>query len=293
MGDTRKCPACGSNQIEQRESAETALWVQQLLGGVLEPCEMTWCGSCGSSYFDQRYNQGQLEKLYSDCQGEKYNSIRYGTKDYERTRQGSFSLQTCNRGRRERIEHFLYRTGVGQQNLEIVFGIGGSTGDLIPRSACRPILIDMAPRPTDHRVQVATSIAEYFQGAERSGTFADSSPTVLVMLLGVLEHVSVPKEVLKSLRDEVRIHSPKSKTKFMVPVPAGVPEPHLNSRRSRDLMKSEHQTILSSEGLQKLLLQTAVGGTVSAIEELPVPSSGFADELESGHSLNAFVDLSS
>ena len=254
---------------------------------------MIWCGSCGSSYFDERYNQGQLEKLYSDYRGEKYNLLRYGTNDYERTRQGSVSLQTWNRDRREQIENFLYRNGVSQENLEIVFDIGGSTGDLIPRSACHPILVDMTPRPTDHRVQVATSIAEYFQGAERSGTFAETSPTVLVMLIGVLEHVSVPKEFLKSLRDEVKFHSPKSKTKFMVQVPAGIPEPRPRSQRNWDLVKSEHQTFFSSEGLQKLLIQTFVGGKISAIEQLQVPSSGFAAELASGHSLNALVDLAS
>ena len=290
---SKHCPACGSNQIEQRESAKTALWIQQLLDEILEPCEMIWCGSCGSSYFDQRYNEGQLEKLYSDYRGKKYNLLRYGTDDYEQTAKGFLSLQSWNLERREQIENFLSRNGVSQENLDVVFDIGGSTGDLIPRSARHPVLVDMTPRPTDNRIRVSASIAEYFRSAERSGAFTDTSPAVLVMLIGVLEHVSEPEEFLKSLRGEVGLHSPKSMTKFVVQVPAGVPEQRLCSQKNRDLVKSEHQTFFSSEGLKKLLNRALTGGKVNAIEELQVPSSGFASELASGRSLNALVDLAS
>ncbi len=146
------------------------------------------CASCDMTFYDLRFDDGEIRTLYKDYRGERYYKTRHRFEPfYTRKLNGMGHAPIAIDTRKREVEVFI-SDALGEGAIRSVLDFGGDAGQFIPefQGAERYVLevSDVKPVPG------VTSVDE----------LADlKRPVDLIMVAHVLEHLSDPVALLQEL----------------------------------------------------------------------------------------------
>src|SRR5690242_13827695 len=72
-----ECPACGAKCLEFREAIIAPFIAARVFGSRSKCCRLARCGTCGLVFYEQRYNDLEVERLYAGYRSEDYYQTRH------------------------------------------------------------------------------------------------------------------------------------------------------------------------------------------------------------------------
>src|ERR1043166_512374 len=121
------CPACGSVRRFCWPARIAPFITDYVLSGKNVDCNLCDCADCGLRYFDLRYAEQEMARLYEDYRGERYVTIR---RRHEPGYANDAVIGDIER-RRSGVDRFL-QPSLGERYRGDVLDFGGDDGALIP-----------------------------------------------------------------------------------------------------------------------------------------------------------------
>jgi hypothetical protein len=250
------------------------------------------CSNCNSGFFDYRYSEVELNKIYADYRGDHYFKIR---QSWEPSYSKNLNHSLGNSAEVLKARHQFVLSALSHAphtSVSTVVDVGGDKGQFIPDNIPNKYVLDVSGKQPIQGVKNVSDVKEAM------GIRPD-----LVMACGVLEHVPKPDEFLTEL---VKILPEQSRGLIYVEVPSGVPKKRsfssriagnvsgvtasrlrslwafmdsraaqIKSRKGNPLQpmplrQSEHLNFFSQRGLR--LLATNAGTRVVLLDEISVPT---------------------
>ena len=190
MKTIEDCPCCKSKASIRWPALTAPFIAEYVLDSLPTTCHLIECGQCGLRFFDGRYDNEEVQRLYSSYRGERYFRVRH--------RHEFWYLQRHNIGtghnarvvykRRSRIEKFL-RAHLDLGSVMRVLDYGGDSGQFIPDAIGQERFVFEVSEATPvlgvHRLSSDESLI--------NGSYD------LVLLNNVLEHASDPSDLLSRI----------------------------------------------------------------------------------------------
>ncbi len=183
-----RCPCCGGAPSCSWPALTAPFIAEYALRSPVSLCQLLECGSCGLRFFDHRFDDEEMKRLYSGYRGEAYFQSRhrhefwYLRRHNEGTGHGSGVLVA----RKAATETFLRaHTEVGR--LSRVLDYGGDSGQFIPDGI------------GSQKDVFEVSDAPPIPGVRRFSDEAllEAGSYDLVLLNHVLEHAADPADLLR------------------------------------------------------------------------------------------------
>jgi SAM-dependent methyltransferase len=188
-----ECPACTSTAWRAYPAVVAPFVAEYALGvtGPAPPTQLLECRDCGLVFFEDRYTETEIAKLYDGYRGERYFEARHRHEPWY-TR-GANAAIGDDAERRSVIERFAKRRVAHVGDL---LDYGGDRGQYIPQGlADRRFVYEISG------VEPVAGVSAIAEEKELEGRTFD-----LVLLCHVLEHASSPRELLarvaRSLREK-------------------------------------------------------------------------------------------
>jgi predicted nucleic-acid-binding Zn-ribbon protein len=228
MFQQKQCPCCGDHSQIQYE-AIIAPFIQDYikLSNNKSTTILIQCGSCGHRYFEDRFDDHEMEQLYSGYRGDSYFQIRRKNEPWYSSGVNTSNLDpNIISKRKEGLKNFLipFLTQVSE-NL-IVADIGGDAGQFIP--------LEIA----DQAYVVEASAQMPVSGVIRVDTINDiPKPVNLLMCAHVLEHIATPEIFINEILSSSNL-SPNCIFYFEVPLERFYISPMLKSKWYQKYLRS-------------------------------------------------------
>lgn len=183
------CLACNGTDLKIVK-AKASEYIVDLLGAELPPFNLCHCQACGFAFFDYRYSDEEVQKIYKDYRGEVYQQTRnkYDRLYTKRVNEliGSSPVQLKNR--KDLVNNVLSEYVDGQKAK--VLDYGGDMGQYIPS------LFDEADKYV-----FEISGKDSVKGVKLIGDYAcliNEKPFTHIMCSHVLEHFSdIDSEIIR------------------------------------------------------------------------------------------------
>ena len=206
----RHCEIC-ANPLIFSANVVVSPWIRSLGVNRKRVSKYMYCGTCSSGFFDYRYSDDEMSRIYSNYRGENYLNIRLKWEPwYNKAFNEEHDSAEFISMRQESLYQFLHKF---LPNIpKTVVDVGGDRGQYIPSFG-----------QTESYV-IESSSKNLVNGIKRLSSLEEISRCDLVLYSHVLEHVANPKdEVIKLLQHCEFVY---------VEVPYGAPEID-KSRKSR------------------------------------------------------------
>ena len=254
------CEICHSS-LQFSANAVVSPWIRSLGVRGKRASKYMTCNNCCSGFFDFRYSEGEMSKIYGDYRGEKYlNSRQKWEPWYNQAFNEGHDSEEFISMRQESLHKFLHNRLPSIPKTLVDFG--GDRGQYIPNFGQLNSFV------------IESSKKQLVKGVMRLKSLNDISRCDLILYSHVLEHVAKPKEEVELLLqhcDQLYIEVPygvpdiskarKSKIKFVLKLVASF-SPILwrksskpatgRSRQQGVLVQSEHINFFSEKSLQDL-----------------------------------------
>lgn len=288
------CPAC-SGPLRAASWSVISPWVRRRIGCRERLSTFHTCVECSSGAFSYRYSEQEMDLLYADYRGQAYFAQRHTWEPtYTSALNEDFgSDPIVVRARQDVLEDAIHRSaGPHSAPVRVAVDIGGDRGQFIPPSIPGRYVLEVSGRTP-------------LMGVTAVGSFGEARELQpdLVMVCGLLEHLSDPASFLAAIREDLQS---SAELMLYIEVPAGVPDPSTRSvppgakafahvacrlrpvwnwldrrsARSRTqhgrefalmpLRQSEHLNFFTLAGLSRLV--EASDGSILLIDEYPMPT---------------------
>jgi hypothetical protein len=127
------CPLCNSLTHNSPKPLRGVIspWIRELTGINKRLSKLNFCSNCFGAFFDYRYNEFEMKKIYENYRGDIYTETRKAWEPWYSQKYNSNHESTeYLEARRKGLENFLIENRVG--NLDTAIDIGGGSGSLIP-----------------------------------------------------------------------------------------------------------------------------------------------------------------
>jgi hypothetical protein len=185
-----ECPCCGSTDRLRYPAIVAPFIAAYVLASPTRVTYLAECRSCTFRFFEERYDDDEVRRLYEGYRGEKYLQERHAFEFWYTRKINDTIGRDSNeiRTRQERILNVL--RGRAPLPLESVLDYGGDRGQFIPDGiAERRFVFDISgAKPEPNVVSIASTAAVQGKSFE------------LVMLAHVLEHLSSPAPLVREVR---------------------------------------------------------------------------------------------
>lgn len=197
-GQTEKlCLVCGGTATFL-SYALLAPWIEELFGLRRKErpiqTKLFKCYACDFAFYSYRYSEDQIDKLYFEYRGTNYFKVRASWETYY-TAEINCAFSVGSPELTERLD-FMWGAingAVDTKSIRTIVDFGGDQGQFLPtHSYSRKYVIDLSSHPL---VDGVTRLPDL-----RSATL---ETPMIVILSGVLEHVSFPRAFLSSVKDDV------------------------------------------------------------------------------------------
>ena len=254
------CQICFS-ELCFSAKAVVSPWIRSLGVRHQRTSKFMICYNCRSGFFDYRYSDDDMSKIYSDYRGDTYLSIRSKWEPwYNQTFNKEHDSEDFVVMRQASLYNFLFK--LLPSFTKTIVDVGGDRGQYIPNFG-----------QTESYV-IESSSKKLVNGVTRLTSFDKMTKADLILYSHVLEHVANPKEEIEKLLrhcDQLYVEVPfgipdvsrirKSKTRFLLKLLAST-SPFIwrksatpatgRSSKQGVLVQSEHINFFTEESLKKL-----------------------------------------
>lgn len=196
------CPLC-SQALEPKAKAVISPWLRNLGIKRKRVSKYLNCEFCDSGFFDYRYSNKEMGKIYNDYRGLKYLDTRI---KWEPWYSQAFNEEHDSRKfilmRQSALTEFLCKFPIRRPNM--VVDIGGDRGQYIPNLGQRESYV------------IESSNKDLVDGVKRLSSINDLEKCDLIFFSHVLEHVANPRSEI----EELLLHAEY----VYIEVPFGLPE---------------------------------------------------------------------
>lgn len=191
MYKVNKCLCCGSDNFDHSHGLVAPFIAQYVLNQSLTQCRLFHCHDCDFRFFESRFEDSEVDRLYRDYRGSHYYSVRHMFEPwYTRSiNEGIGNDQVTIKFRKEYLQNFLH-AHLPISKVKRLLDYGGDHGQFIPD--------DIA----EERYVFEVSGVEPIPGVTRIDDMKDLEKQTfnIVILSAVLEHVSDPLAILRKIR---------------------------------------------------------------------------------------------
>jgi SAM-dependent methyltransferase len=183
-----RCPCCGGSASHQWPALTAPFIAEYALQAPVALCQLLECGACGLRFFDGRFEEEELGRLYAEYRGKAYFLTRHRHEFWysRRHNEGTGHDARILAARKSATERFLL-DHLQREQLYRVLDYGGDSGQFIP-----------------DRIGVEKDVFEVSDAAPVPGVRRLSEEQALVpgnydlvLLNHVLEHASDPAALLR------------------------------------------------------------------------------------------------
>jgi len=190
----KECPACEAGRLEFREAIIAPFVAARVFGSRSKRCRLARCGTCCLVFYEQRYDDNEVERLYAGYRSDDYYQTRHRYEPwYTKTLNSRLGAAEDITIRRKAYHSTLSEFGV-ETEPETVLDYGGDRGQLMCGGPGRQHFVfdisGVEPEPGVVRIAGATAL--------------QSRRFDLVLLCEVLEHVSQPLLYLRNITNHVQ-----------------------------------------------------------------------------------------
>lgn len=182
-----RCPGCGGEPVRHWPALVAPFIAARALRRPVETCALLQCGSCDLRFFDLRFEQAEIERLYRGYREEGYFRERHRYEPWY-TRALNESRGGDPEGRKECVLRALAPHAELASVLSVL-DYGGDAGQMIPDALGREKAVyelsDVAPVPGVRRISLEEELADGYD---------------VVLASHVLEHHSEPSLLARKLR---------------------------------------------------------------------------------------------
>lgn len=188
MRTFEQCPCCGGEPSGQWPALTAPFIAEYALLAPVTPCRLMECGSCGLRFFDGRFEEEEVRRLYAGYRGEAYFSARHRHEFWysRRHNAGTGHDSRILAARKAATGRFLL-SHLESEHLDRVLDYGGDSGQFIPDGIGIEKDVfevsDASPVPGVRRVADEQAL--------RPGSYD------LILLNHVLEHAPDPAALLR------------------------------------------------------------------------------------------------
>lgn len=183
-----RCPSCGGAPSSSWPALTAPFIAEYALEAPVSLCQLLECGSCGLRFFDHRYEDEEMKRLYSGYRGEAYFQARHRHEFWylRQHNEGTGHDSDVLKARKAATEAFL-RGHTEVALLSRVLDYGGDSGQFIPDGiGSQKDVFEVSDAPPIPGVRRFSDEALLEEGAYD-----------LVLLNHVLEHAAAPADLLR------------------------------------------------------------------------------------------------
>ena len=210
----RHCEIC-ANPLIFSANVVVSPWIRSLGVNRKRVSKYMYCGTCSSGFFDYRYSDDEMSRIYSNYRGENYLNIRLKWEPwYNKAFNEEHDSAEFISMRQESLYQFLHKF---LPNIpKTVVDVGGDRGQYIPSFG-----------QTESYV-IESSSKNLVNGIKRLSSLEEISRCDLVLYSHVLEHVANPKDEVNYLLQNCKY--------VYVEVPFGLPNISKNRKSKSKLV---------------------------------------------------------
>jgi len=220
MFQQKKCPCCG-NHTQIKYWAIIAPFIKDYISIPKNKTttKLIQCKSCGHRFFEDRFDDNEMEQLYSGYRGERYFQTRKKNEPWYFSSVNTSNLDpNIIKKRKDGLKNFLNPFLIHDRENLIVADIGGDAGQFIPLEITNQAFVVEAsaqvPVPGVIRVETINNIPQ---------------PVNLIICSHVLEHISSPDIFINEIISSSNL-SPDCLFYFEVPLERFYISPLLKSK---------------------------------------------------------------
>ena len=191
MYTVKKCLCCGSENLGASYGLVAPFIAQYVFkSSHTHTCRLFHCNDCGFRFFESRFEDSEVDRLYNDYRGLNYYSVRHRFEPwYTRSiNDGIGNDQITINFRKEYLQNFLH-AHIPIQKVKRLLDYGGDHGQFIPDNIAEECYV------------FEVSGVEPIPGVILIDEMSELEKQIfdIVILSAVLEHVSDPLAILRKI----------------------------------------------------------------------------------------------
>ncbi|MCW2285201.1 hypothetical protein M2323_003097 [Rhodoblastus acidophilus] len=190
MSSLENCPACGASATRSHPVLTAPFIAAYVLERPIEPCRLMICDDCGLWFFDRRYSDAEMAKLYGNYRGDGYFEVRHHFEPwYTRAFNDHLGRDPKEIAARNAATSAFLEESDDRKTFATILDYGGDSGQFMPPGlGGEKFVYELSDAPC---VPGVTRIADKKDFAAEGYD--------LVMLCHVLEHAPDPASMLREM----------------------------------------------------------------------------------------------
>lgn len=182
-----RCDCCDGSDLVRWPALVAPFIADYVLGQTSEPCALAECRACGFRFFDLRFTDDEIARLYRHYRGEEYYAARHRHEPWYTRRFNDRFVDDAATIEARQAHLLTTLSSIADRTLARVIDYGGDCGQLIPPSLGATLrdVYDLSDAPPVAGVRKVDDSALARSGYD------------LAILTGVLEHASEPSRLVE------------------------------------------------------------------------------------------------
>lgn len=188
------CLICKSKNIKKHSAQFAQFIADRISEGEIKKCELIHCKNCGFAYFNYRFSEEEVKKLYKNYRDDEYQNLRQESESWYTADINKLIGNNKKEiySRNKNLTNLLKKTKLFYPDKNMnVLDFGGDSGQFIPEflNICNRYVYDISDKKVLEGIKTLKTLDEcYHQQYD------------LIICANVLEHVVNPDETLKVLK---------------------------------------------------------------------------------------------
>lgn len=193
--NNKKCIFCQSNDIELKSAALAPFISAKIGSDSNETFNLIHCKHCGCAFFDYRYDENEVSKIYTGYRNEQYQKLRQKYESWYSKEINNLigddirAIESRNKNLSE-----ILKNNIDIGNIRNVLDFGGDRGQYIPNilNNAKKYVYDISCKGVLPEIKLIKTIEECENNMPCGYDF--------IICAHVLEHLSYPEETIKMIK---------------------------------------------------------------------------------------------